>query len=630
MGTTTRSFSNYITNISELATHKQDLYVFLGNSHDYPDESVAPVANTNNYDDMYLHPQQHMIYGVKVGPSNLAAVVDRYDWQSGFAYEAYHNDSNTLFTTTDADTVKPFYVYTSSGNVYKCIDNNSAGLSTVEPSHADTTPREESDGYVWKYMFSVDPLSTFLNTNYLPVASNTAVQANAVESIERIAVENAGNTYVEVANGTIQSVTNTTVFTIEEPTLSFANGMSFAPADDFFNDTSVLIYDSGLRSAGNLFAIKDYDSTTKKVTLDSAAGMAGITTSKKYEITPQVRIVGDGEGATAIAHVNDTTKGITHIEMKNVGEGYSYANVIIEANTGIGAVATAVISPPGGHGKRPYEELGADKLSFVATFVGNEANTVYADIANGVRTVGLVANPSPANNSFVGTVSTTVGSQLITGTQTKLDDVFVSQNLDSIAASVVAAVNTAILSDSGTSNTYKASTMVDLITDFNQRVASTLDLEKIVVEGKDYRHTRNVLFVGSNTSITTVEQGLTTESGMTYRKLFGGDVFDQTRTLVVDPAASFTAGETILTSDSSQYGTVVGTSANSVYVVGTDFTPGETITGADSSESAQIVTSTPNVNSIDPSTGSYLYINNIVAVSKTPTSNVDINITVKV
>lgn len=630
MGTTTRSFSNFVANATELTLHKENMYVFLGEAHDRPNESTAPVSNTSNYDDIAIDPSKNMMYGIKVGPSNMSAVIDRHDWQSGRTYEAYHNDSNTLFTTTSADSVKPFFIYASTGGVYKCIDNNSNSESVVEPSHVDLTPREESDGYVWKYMYTVDPLSVFVSTNYIPVVANTVVQQNAVESIERITVENTGNNYVEVANGTIQSVTNTTVFSIDTPTIAFANGLTMTPPDDFYNNTSILIYDTGLRSTGNLYTIKDYQSSGSLVTLDSAAGEAGIDTAQKYEISPRVRILGDGTGATAIANVNDTTKGITSIEMKNVGVGYTFANVSIDANTGIGAIASPVISPLGGHGKRPYEELNADKITFSAQFVGDESGTVMADLQNGVRQVGLVVNPSPAGTTHYGSISTTTGSQIITGTQTRFDETFTAQNLDTLAHSSVAAVNTAILSDAATSNTAKAETIVSLIADFNQRVSTTLDLEKIEVEGKNFRQTRDVLFLDSNTSITTVETGLTTESGLTYRKLFDGDTFDQTQVLVVNPATTFTPGETIISANNAQYGTVVGVSANNVYFVGTEFSAGTSVSGKTSSESTVVVTSTPNANSIDSSTGSYLYINNIVAVSKTSASNVDINITVKV
>ena len=630
MGTTTRGFSNYITNVSELSSYKEDLYVFVGNAHDYPNESTAPVPNTNNYDDMALSPQQNMLYGIKVGPSNITAVIDRYNWATGQVYEAYHNDSNSLFTTTNADTVKPFHIY-ASGNVYKCINNNNGTTSTVEPSHTDSTPREESDGYVWKYMFSVDPLSTFLTDEYIPVVANTVVQSNAVESIERIVVENAGNTFIETASGTVASVTNTTVFSIESPTLSYANGLTVTPTDDFFNGTSILLYDSGLKSSGSLFTIQDYVASSQQITLDSAIGLTGLSTSKKYEISPRVVVQGDGEGATAIATVNQTTKGITGIEMKNVGSGYSVANVYIDANTGIGAVTTAVLSPPGGHGKRPYEELNADKLSFTASFVGNEAGDVFGDIANGLRNVGLIANPSPANTSFVGTVDTTVGSAIISGTQTKFDEALANTSLGSIAGASVAAVAlTDQLTNTAVANTAKADILNDLMEEYIRRINTTTDLEKIVIEGPNYRRTHSVLSVDANTSIQTLESALSTETGMTYRKLFSGDVFDQTRVLVMDPAASFTPGESVSTANNAQFGTVVQVTANNLYVVGTDFTPGATVTGADSTESSVIVSSTPNANSIDPATGNILYINNVVAVSKSASSNVDINITVKV
>lgn len=630
MGTTTRGFSNFITNAAELSAYKDNLYVFVGNAHDRPNDDIAPVPNTSNYDDVALGPATNMIYGVKVGPSNLNQVVDRYNWSSGEVYEAYHNDSNTLFTTTSTDPIKPFYIY-ASGNVYKCIDNNNNGLSTVEPSHNDLTPREESDGYRWKYMYTVDPLSDFISDSFIPVNANTTVQSAATETIERIAVENSGNTYTEFAEGQVQSVSNSTVFTVESHTQSYANGVSFVPSDGFFNNTSILIYDVGLKSAGSLFTIQNYESSTNKVTLNSVTGLSGLSTTKRYEITPRVRIEGDGEGATAVATVNQTTKGITSIEMKSVGTGYSSANVIIDANTGIGAVATAVLSPPGGHGFRPYEELGADKLSFTATLAGDESGDVFGDITNGIREVGLIANPSPANSSFTGTCDVTVGTQTITGTSTQFDTVFAAPDHGDIAQLTIDAIpETANLTNTSIANTAKVDILNDLFNEYLRRIKTGTSPEKLVIEGPNYRQTREILSVDSNTIISTIDTSISTETGLTYRKLFDGDVFDQTQVIVTNPAASFTAGETIQISNNAQYGTILKVNANTLHVVGTSFDAGATITGVDSGETSVIVTSTPNANSIDPATGNILYINNVVAVSKTASSNVDINITVKV
>lgn len=627
MGTTTRNLSGRFQGLVDRALYQHSMYVFIGNGVSYADEATAPTANNSNYNDIALDPSRDMIYGKKVAPADASPVIDRHNWLSGNVYEAYSNDSNTLFTRTDADDVKPFYVYTSSGNVYKCIDNNGSASSTVEPSHQDLTPREESDGYKWKYMYTVDPLSQFITTEHIPVSANLTITAASDATIERMEVSSVGNTYVETANGTVAAVTNTTVFSIESPSLSYANGLAFTPADDFFNGTSILIYSEGARETGTLHTITDYDASASRVTVDTEAT---VTTSKRYEITPRVKIEGDGTGATAIATVNQTTKSITGIEMKNVGTGYSYAEASIVANTGQGATATAIISPPGGHGSNPHEELGSEQISIRVDIDEDESGDILGEASNSIRQFGVIVNPSPANSTPTGTVTLEEGKTLVTGTSSNFEVLYTTPDLSTIAGQTVAAVDTSDLSNTLIANTAKADILVDLMNEFNERIITAGNLEKIIIEDGDFYEVRSVTSVESNTALHTLEAAPRSVADAPYRELYTGSTFDQTTLHVMDPATAFTAGERIASADGSEYATVVHTSANNVYTVGMDITANTTVTGSSSSLSATVVTTTPNANSIDPTTGDVVYINNVVPVSKTASSNVAINITFKV
>lgn len=48
-----------------------------------------------------------------------------------------------------------FYVINNSNQVYKCLDNNGGGNSTVEPTTTSGEPVTSLDGYRWKYLFTV-------------------------------------------------------------------------------------------------------------------------------------------------------------------------------------------------------------------------------------------------------------------------------------------------------------------------------------------------------------------------------------------------------------------------------------------------------------------------------------------
>jgi len=57
--------------------------------------------------------------------------------------------------------------------------NNAGAASTVEPSHTGTAEITESDGYTWKYMYSLTTtqITDFLTADFMPVATDATVSA---------------------------------------------------------------------------------------------------------------------------------------------------------------------------------------------------------------------------------------------------------------------------------------------------------------------------------------------------------------------------------------------------------------------------------------------------------------------
>jgi len=628
MGTTTRSLSHNLGMITELSTYTQNVYLFVSKTHDNNNENIKEIANTENYYTSIHNPIREMVFGKKILPTDVSPVVERYNWASNTVYQAFYNKSNTLFTVNESDIEKSFFVYTSSGNVYKCIDNNSSSESTVEPSHVDLTPREESDGYLWKYMYSVPSGSKFVTEEYIPVVSNTEIGVNTKQSIDRVFLKSGGNNYVEYTNGSVQSTISSSQFIIENKNLSFSNGLVFTPENNFFNNTSILLFEPGAKANGSLFTINTYDSSSHEIVIDGTHSFSGST---KYEITPRIRIVGDGANATALAVVNDTTKSITQIDVKSSGDSYSFANVIIDSNTGAGATAEAVIAPRKGHGHDPHEELGSDKIMYAITIEGNESNTITANLQNGFRTVGILSNPSPANVAFTGTVSTTSGQNIITGTGTEFETIFTNPTLGPVAGATLSAVNTAILSNTSASNTAQASNIVELFNEFNKQITNQQALnETIIVEGRDFDESYDILNVSSNTIIYARNPFAGTHINVPFRKAYKGNTFNNIIRLTVDQSDLFSNGEVVTSLDKQYFGTVVTQSANTLAIVGTKFPSNITIQGNVSENSANVLVSDVSNTYVDGLYGHLLYINNILKVSKTDTSNVEFKIVVKV
>jgi len=125
-----------------------------------------------------------------------------------------------------------------------------------------------------------------------------------------------------------------------------------------------------------------------------------------------INILGDGEGAQAVATVNNGA--VTHIEMTNPGRGYTWTEIEITGNTGAsGAVARAIMTPLGGHGSNAIDELNANAIVFY-TSISRDKNQGL-EITNDYRKVGLVRNFKQFGSNRRFTEDVGSGCVLITG-----------------------------------------------------------------------------------------------------------------------------------------------------------------------------------------------------------------------
>ena len=90
-----------------------------------------------------------------------------------------------------------FYVMTEDYNVYKCLDNNNNAQSTAKPLGTSVDPVTSSDGYIWKYMYTV-PINLrnkFLSETHIPVMSALTNQFYSNGSVDSIIINNKGTGY---------------------------------------------------------------------------------------------------------------------------------------------------------------------------------------------------------------------------------------------------------------------------------------------------------------------------------------------------------------------------------------------------------------------------------------------------
>ena len=140
-------------------------YIGIGRSEDWDSADTTPTPINRERDEKLF---RHSLQSVKTA-SAYSFVVPRYNWTSGTVYNAYNDNVSGQPSVS-------YYVITDENKVYTCVRqgkdaNGVAIISTVKPDHTDTSLVPETDGYVWKYLYTVTTTdaNNYLTANFFPV-----------------------------------------------------------------------------------------------------------------------------------------------------------------------------------------------------------------------------------------------------------------------------------------------------------------------------------------------------------------------------------------------------------------------------------------------------------------------------
>lgn len=208
----------------------------LGNPIIVSGEAIPPsVIDSYNYE---LDVRRNSLFLKLIDANDVAIVVDRRNWQSGFVYDMYdeYSSSSPAYSGATSLDQANFYVINSDYDVFKCLYNNRNRPSTVQPFlTGDTiTPLKLSDGYIWKYMYSI-PLSLrnkFLTSEYMPVLTSLTSSFYSNGAITGFSIVNSGKNLVKfwkIKNFTITNGgTGYSSITVSFPSPSFGLGTQAA------------------------------------------------------------------------------------------------------------------------------------------------------------------------------------------------------------------------------------------------------------------------------------------------------------------------------------------------------------------------------------------------------------------
>lgn len=219
---------------NEVSTKTARYYHFLGKENTWTDflSPFIPSGNTDTpgepqdnfrYD---LHVRRDILSTKLIAPSDVSYVVPRIDWKYNTAFDMYDDNIGpvSLSGTTEPSASgairleeAKFYVLTTEFNVYKCIDNNYGSPSLIQPTGTDSDTFSTSDGYIWKFMYTI-PIALrnrFLSVEWMPVTTALKKQFYSSGEITSVTIDNPGSNYVSevVGAGTISVTSGSTTVT---------------------------------------------------------------------------------------------------------------------------------------------------------------------------------------------------------------------------------------------------------------------------------------------------------------------------------------------------------------------------------------------------------------------------------
>ena len=181
-----------------------------GNSINEGTDASPPTPNDDVTSEFYNY--DDMIGAKLISSSDVSHVIPRRNWTTGTTYDMYeHNISSSNAANSGATNLfdSNFFVMNSSNAVYKVIENDGATASTVEPTSTSNSIFETSDGYRWKYMYSLTSSEAlnFMSTDFIHVSTDSTVSAAAVDgALDTILVVAGGSSFNTSSGSTISAI----------------------------------------------------------------------------------------------------------------------------------------------------------------------------------------------------------------------------------------------------------------------------------------------------------------------------------------------------------------------------------------------------------------------------------------
>jgi hypothetical protein len=258
-----------------------------------------------------------------------------------------------------------FYVLTADQHVYKCLSNNQGKPSTIQPYSTTHEVIQTSDGYIWKFMYTIPNalINKFLTLSYMPVTTAVKSAFYSNGAITSATVDAYGTGYNSLSQLTVlgDGSGSKSYYNIRNITITDSGeGYSFTPTITIQPPYQADLFIANHKYYSDQY-IKNAQGLIYKVIAEGTTGLTEPIHTGDEQVfngTCILQYVGEPPYATAVMNTPDngkiksiTTAGVIYrISLISTGSGYdsSYPpNITFTSGDGVNASAISEVGYDG-------------------------------------------------------------------------------------------------------------------------------------------------------------------------------------------------------------------------------------------------------------------------------------------
>lgn len=368
----------YLEKASIDKLYEGNMFIAIGKPTDW--ETPLDPDDVESIDSVETAALKNLISLKSIKPTNMKACAPRNNWTSGAVYSAYDSKNEST------DYVTPFYVISDTNDVYKCLDNFGGAQSTIQPTGYQTIPFRTVDGYVWKYIGSVNSsdATIFMTDQFMPLSvvkssgddpnQWAAQQAAQVNSISAFKLEPIIGTFSSTPQVYVVG-DGTGATALAHKTGSVVDQVYLTNPGSGYTEANTYAYVTNGAQAGSgavVTATPDVNGTI--TTFDVINGGSGYSSAVAFLVGEPM----DGETLTKPTQLTVTVSAgsVTSVAMTGQALKYKTAKVFIVPGSN-GAIALPVMAPTAGHGSNIVRELSASTVMISTRLTNTAGDTGY-------------------------------------------------------------------------------------------------------------------------------------------------------------------------------------------------------------------------------------------------------------